>query len=278
MSIAQPTSQSMTRRSGSLYYGLLIILAWAILAFGASYIAPYDPRATNDILALQPPSTLHWFGADNLGRDVLSRVMYAGRLNFAMAVLAVFPPFVIGSMIGLVAGYVGGISDYLPMRLLDVTGSFPYFVLILAVVSVIGPGLSGFFISVAVVGWVNYARLIRNQTRSLRRGDFITAARCLGFSGPRILLLHILPNAVLPAAVFAVSDMALTLVLSVSLNYLGLGVQPPDAEWGRMIAEGQPFLSTGWWICFFPGVAIILLALGFRLLADGLSERLGIEV
>jgi peptide/nickel transport system permease protein len=271
-------AQTIARPSGALYGGVFIILAWAILAFGASYIAPYDPAATNNILALQAPGTLHWFGADNLGRDVLSRIMYAGRLNFAMSALAVFPPFVIGSVIGLVAGYFGGISDYLPMRLLDVTGSFPYFILILAVISVAGPGLPGFFIAIAVVGWVNYARLIRNETRNLRQGDFITAARCLGFSCPRILLLHILPNAVLPAAVLAVSDIALTLVLSVSLNYLGLGVQPPDAEWGRMIAEGQPFLSQAWWICLFPGLAIVTLALGFRLLADGLSERLGIEV
>ena len=255
----------MTPRSGALHYGLLIIAAWLILAFGASFVAPHDPMARNDILALQAPSGLHWFGTDNLGRDVLSRVIYAARIDIAMAVLAIFPPFVIGSALGLVAGYFGGISDYLPMRLLDVTGSFPYFILILAV------------ISVAAVGWVNYARLIRNHTRTLKRGEFVTAARCLGFSRPRILLLHILPNAVLPAAVFAVSDFALTLVLGVSLNYLGLGVQPPAAEWGLMIAEGQPFLAQAWWICFFPGAAIVLLALGFRLLADGLAERLGIE-
>jgi peptide/nickel transport system permease protein len=273
MSIAQ----SMTPRSGALHYGLLIIAAWLILAFGASFIAPHDPMARNDILALQAPSGLHWFGADNLGRDVLSRVIYAARIDIAMAVLAIFPPFVIGSALGLVAGYFGGISEYLPMRLLNVAGSFPYFILILAVISVIGPGLSGFFISVATVGWVNYARLIRNHTQTLKQGEFVTAARCLGFSRPRILLLHILPNAVLPAAVFAVSDFALTLVLGVSLNYLGLGVQPPAAEWGLMIAEGQPFLAQAWWTCFFPGAAIVLLALGFRLLADGLAERLGIE-
>ena len=273
MSIAQP----MILRTGALYHGLLIIAAWLVLAFGVNFIAPYDPLAANDILALQPPNALHWFGADNLGRDVLSRVMYGARLDITMAVLAVFPPLVIGIAIGLIAGYFGGISDYLPMRLLDVTGSFPYFILILAIISVIGPGLPGFFISVAVVGWVNYARLIRTQTRMLKRSGFITAARCLGFSRPRILLLHILPNAVLPAAVFAISDIALILVLGVSLNYLGLGVQPPAAEWGRMISEGQPFLAQAWWICFFPGVAIVLLALGFRLLADGLAERLGIE-
>jgi peptide/nickel transport system permease protein len=129
---------------------------------------------------------------------------------------------------------------------------------------------------VAVVGWVGYARLLRNQTRTLKRGEFVTAARCLGFSQPRILLLHILPNAVLPAAILAISDMALMLVLGVSLNYLGLGVQPPATEWGRMISEGQPFLAQAWWVCFFPGAAIVLLALGFRLLADGLEERLGV--
>ena len=268
----------MTQRSGALHYGLAILIAWLILAFGASFIAPYDPMATNDILALQAPSSLHWFGVDNLGRDVLSRVIYAARIDITIAVLAVFPPFVIGTVIGLLAGYLGGISDYLPMRLLDVTGSFPYFILILAVISVIGPGLPGFFIAIAAVGWVNYARLIRNQTRALKHVEFIIAARCLDFSRPRILLLHILPNAVLPAAIFAVSDFALTLMLGASLNYLGLGVQPPAAEWGRMIAEGQPFLAQAWWLCFFPGVAIALLALGFRLLADGLAERLQVEL
>jgi len=273
MSLAQP----MTQRSGALYYGLLIIGAWLALSFGAGFIAPYDPKATSDILALKSPDTLHWFGADNLGRDVLSRVMYAARLDITMAVLAIFPPFAIGSGIGLIAGYFGGVSDYLPMRLLDVTGSFPYFILILVVISVIGPGLPGFFISVAVVGWVGYARLIRNQTRMLKRSEFVTAARCLGFSRLRILLLHILPNAVLPATILAISDIALTLVLGVSLNYLGLGVQSPEIEWGRMISEGQPFLAQAWWICFFPGAAVVLLALGFRLLADGLSERLRIE-
>ncbi len=273
MSIAQP----MMRRTATLYCGLLIFAAWLILAFGATFIAPYDPTAPNDTLVLQPPTALHWFGADNLGRDVLSRVMYAGRLDIAMAVLAVFPPFVIGCAVGLFAGFFGGVCGYLPMRLLEATESFPQFILILAIASIIGPGLPGFFIAVALVGWVNHARLIRAQVQLLKHRGFVTAVHRLGFSRPRILLLHILPNAVLPAAAFALSDIALILVLAVSLNYLGLGVQPPATEWGRMISEGQPFLAQAWWICFFPGLAIVVLALGFRLLADGLAEQLGVE-
>lgn len=274
MSIALP----MSRRNGTLYYGLVIVIGWVILALGASAIAPYDPSATNDILAMQPPSLLHWLGCDNQGRDILSRLLFGARIDLTMAALAIFPPFVIGCVIGLFGGYFGGVSDHLPIRLLDVTGSFPYFILILAVISVIGPGQPGFYISVAAVGWVSYARILRNQTRSLRQGEFVTSARCLGFSGPRILLLHILPNALLPAAVQAISDVALTLMLAVSLNYLGLGVQPPAIEWGRMISEGQAYLAQDPWICLFPGVAIMLLALGFRLLADGLAERLEVEV
>ncbi|HEY2891974.1 MAG TPA: ABC transporter permease [Dongiaceae bacterium] len=262
------------RRSATLYHGVLIVLVWVILALGASAIAPYDPTVGNDLLAMQGPSALHWFGCDNQGRDILSRLLYGARTDITMAALAIFPPFVIGCGIGLVAGYFGGVSDYLPIRLLDVTGSFPYFILILAVISVVGPGQPGFYISVAAVGWVGYARILRNQTRSLRQGEFVTAARCLGFSGPRILLLHILPNALLPAAIQAISDIALTLMLAVALNYLGLGVQAPAIEWGRMISEGQAYLAPDPWICFFPGAAIMLLALGFRLAADGLAERL----
>ena len=273
MSLALP----IRRRSATLFYGALIVLVWVILALGASAIAPYDPTIGNNLLSMQGPSALHWFGCDNQGRDILSRLLYGARIDITMAALAIFPPFVIGCAIGLVAGYFGGVSDYLPIRLMDVTGSFPYFILILAVISVIGPGQPGFYISVAVVGWVSYARILRNQTRSLRQGEFVTAARCLGFSGPRILLLHILPNALLPAAIQAISDIALTLMLAVALNYLGLGVQAPAIEWGRMISEGQAYLAPDPWICFFPGAAIMLLALGFRLAADGLAERLGGE-
>jgi peptide/nickel transport system permease protein len=263
------------RQAGALNYGILIIVLGVTFALAASFVAPFDPSVQDPVLAFQPPNALRWFGADNLGRDVLSRVLYATRLNLALGVLAVFPPFVIGCAIGLVAGYFGGILDRVPMSLLDVNVSFPFLVLILAILSVFGPGLPGFFIAVALVGWVNYARLTRFQTRMLKTRDFITAARALGFGHGRILVLHILPNAVLPTAVLATSDMALFLVLGATFGYLGLGASPSTPELGAMIAAGQPFLAKAWWICLFPGLAIVMLALGFRLLADGMVERLG---
>jgi peptide/nickel transport system permease protein len=163
------------------------------------------------------------------------------------------------------------------MRVLDVTISFPFFVLVIAIVSVLGPGLTSFFIAVSLVGWVSYARLIRSQVLALKHMDFIQAARALGYGPMRIMLGHLLPNAIAPAIVFAMSDVVLVILLGSSLSYLGLGAQPPAAEWGVMIAEGQTFLASAWWISFFPGLAIVFIALGFSLLGDGLAEWLGLQ-
>jgi peptide/nickel transport system permease protein len=194
-----------------------------------------------------------------------------------MGMGGVIAPLVIGCTIGLLAGYFGGIVDTLLMRLLDITISFPFFVLIIAIISILGPGLVSFFIALALVGWVSYARLVRARTLSLRHSDFVAAGQILGFSSGRIMFRHIMPNAALPVLVFAMSDIVLTILLGSSLSYLGLGVQPPQAEWGVMIAEGQNFISTAWWITLFPGLAIVLLALGFSLLADGLALRYGVR-
>jgi peptide/nickel transport system permease protein len=150
-------------------------------------------------------------------------------------------------------------------------------VLVIAIISVLGPGLKSFFISVALVGWVSYARLIRAQTLVLKESDFVLAARCLGYSRARIMFRHILPNAIVPAVVFSMSDVVVVILLGSALSYLGLGVQPPAAEWGVMIAEGQVFMATAWWISIFPGLAIVLLAFGFSLVADGLAEHLGVR-
>jgi peptide/nickel transport system permease protein len=206
---------------------------------------------------------------------VLSRIIWGTRLDLAMGLLALVTPFVTGCLIGLVSGYFGGIVDILLMRLLDVTMSFPFFVLVIAIISVLGPGLASFFIAVALVAWVSYARLVRSRVLVLKHADFVLAARSLGYGHLRVMLRHILPNAILPAMVFVMSDVVITILLGSSLSYLGLGVQPPTPEWGVMIAEGQNFLATAWWICFFPGLAIVFVALGFSLLADGLAERFG---
>lgn len=265
------------RAPSALVAGAAISLGWLFLAAAAPLISPYDPIAQDLSQTLQGPSLVHWLGTDNFGRDVLTRILWGARLDLAMGLLGVIVPFIVGSMIGLVAGYFGGLVDTLLMRILDVTISFPFFVLVIAIISVLQPGLLSFFIAVALVGWVSYARLIRSQTLVLKHSDFVLAARSLGYGRLRIMARHILPNAVLPAIVFSMSDVVLTILLGSSLSYLGLGVQPPTAEWGVMIAEGQTFLASAWWISFFPGLAIVILALGFSLMADGLAETLGVR-
>lgn len=270
----------ISRRIGgnaALAGGAAICLVWLLLALFPQIFAPYDPVAQDLAATLQPPSPAHPLGTDNFGRDVLSRIIWGVRLDLVMGVFGVAAPFVIGCVIGLFAGYFGGIVDTLLMRVLDVTISFPFFVLMIAIISVLGPGLMSFFIAISLVGWVSYARLIRSQALVLKHADFITAARALGYGRLRIMFRHVLPNAVVPAIVFAMSDIVLVVLLGSSLSYLGLGVQPPAAEWGVMIAEGQNFLATAWWICFFPGLSIVLLALGFSLLGDGLAERFGVR-
>jgi len=257
--------------------GFAIILAWVVAALAAPWVAPFDPIAQDLSATLQPPSGSHWLGTDNFGRDVLSRIIWGARIDLQMGVFGVLFPFLIGTTIGALSGYAGGLIDTLLMRLLDVTMSFPFFVLIIAIVATLGPGLISFFIALALVGWVSYARLIRAQFLVMKEADFVLAARCLGYGHARIVFRHILPNAIMPAIVFSMSDAVIDILLGSSLSYLGLGIQPPTAEWGVMIAEGQTFIASAWWISFFPGLAIVCLAIGFSMLADGFAEHFGIS-
>ena len=257
--------------------GGAVCLFWLGLALLAPWVAPYDPIAQNLNATLLPPGGTHLLGTDNFGRDILSRIIWGTRIDLQMGVFGVFFPFLIGTTIGAASGYFGGLIDMLLMRLLDVTMSFPFFVLIIAIVATLGPGLISFYIALALVGWVSYARLIRAQFLVIRHADFVLAAQSLGYSHGRIVFRHILPNAIMPAVVFSMSDAVIDILLGSSLSYLGLGIQPPTAEWGLMIAEGQSFIATAWWIAFFPGLAIVLLATGFSLLADGFAERFGIR-
>ena len=172
---------------------------------------------------------------------------------------------------------MGGVVDMLLMRLLDITIAFPFFVLIIAIVATLGPGLGSFYVALALVGWVSYARLIRAQFLVLKNADFVVAARGLGYSNVRIVFRHILPNAIMPAVVFSMSDAVIDILLGASLSYLGLGIQPPTAEWGLMIADGQNFIASAWWISLFPGLAIVTLAIGFSFLADGFAEYFGLR-
>jgi peptide/nickel transport system permease protein len=261
----------------TLVIGGAITLAWIILAILAPVLTSFDPIKVDVMQALKPPGAEHWFGTDAIGRDVLARTLFAARYDLAMAFFGVVGPIILGTIIGLVAGYLGGRIDAVLMRILEVTVSFPYFVLVIAIVAVLGPGLKSYFISLTLVNWVSYARLVRSQALVLRGADFVLAARGMGFGHSRIMLFHILPNAIVPSIVFVMTDAVLAIVLGSSLGFLGLGVQPPTPEWGAMIADGQTYLTTAWWIAIFPGIAICLLALGLSLTADGLARLLNTE-
>ena len=191
--------------------------------------------------------------------------------------MGVIWPFLLGTLLGSLAGYFGGAIDLLVMRLVDITLAFPFLVLMIAIIAVLGPGLTSFYIAMALVGWVSYARLVRSQILVLKSSEFILAARNLGYGPARIIFRHMLPNALVPSIVFSMSDVVIVILNGAAISYLGLGVQPPTAEWGVMIAEGQNFMTTAWWITAFPGFALVLLALGFSLVADGLGEKLGVR-
>ncbi len=265
------------RANLNLRLGAAIVLGWALVAIFAPWLAPYDPIAHNLPEKLQAPNLLHPLGTDNFGRDILSRVIHGARIDLQMGILGVLFPFIIGTTIGSIAGYAGGGVDTLLMRIVDVVLAFPFLVLMLAIIAILQPGLTSFYIALALVGWVSYARLVRAQVLVLKTSDFVMAARSLGFGRARILFRHILPNCIAGSIVFSMSDVVLVVLSGSSISYLGLGVQPPTAEWGVMIAEGQNFITTAWWITTFPGLAIVLMAFGFSLLADGLAERFGLK-
>lgn len=260
-----------------LLLGGIIIGCIAMLAILAPVVAPFDPIAQDIAVKLQPPSLDHPFGTDNFGRDVLSRIIWGARIDLQMGLIGVFFPFLIGTTVGAIAGYAGRAVDAVAMRVVDIVLAFPFLVLMLAIIAILKPGLSSFYIAMALVGWVSYARLIRAQVLVAKSADYVTAAKSLGYSHPRILFRHILPNVLTNSIVFSMSDVVLVVLNGAAISYLGLGVQPPTAEWGIMIAEGQNFITTAWWITAFPGFAIVVMALGFSLLADGLGEKLGVR-
>ncbi|MCB1446781.1 MAG: ABC transporter permease [Rhizobiaceae bacterium] len=245
---------------------------WVLIALLAPWIAPYDPNTVDIVKALQGPSTAHWFGTDQVGRDVFSRVLHGARIDLLMCLAGVLPPLVIGTTVGLVSGYYGGFVDTVLMRLYDLTAAFPFFVLVLAIVGVLGPGLINFFIALAFVAWITYARLVRAEVMAVRGSEYVQAAKCLGFSDRVTLFRHVLPNAFGPVIAYAVSDAVLVMLAGASFGFLGMGAQPPLAEWGVMISDGTRFLRQAWWICTFPGLAAISLGLSLIFLGDALTH------
>ena len=257
--------------------GTALILSWLVAALGAGIIAPYDPNALDLVALLAPPGEAHWFGTDHLGRDVLSRVIHGAQIDIWMGFAGVLAPLVIGVTVGLIAGYFGGLTDTILMRIVDVTVAFPFFILVIAIVGVLGPGLVNYIIALALVAWVAYARLVRSEVLVVKRLEYVQAARTLGYSNPVIILRHVLPNVLGSITIYAWTDAVMVILAGASLGFLGLGAQPPTAEWGVMIADGQPYVLQAWWICVFPGLAMVTLSLGFIMVSDGLARRLRVS-
>jgi peptide/nickel transport system permease protein len=257
--------------------GIAIIAAVVVCAVAPQFVAPYDPLAFDYTALLQPPSAAHPFGTDQFGRDLLSRTIAAAQVDLQIAIFATIGPVLIGSLIGLLVGYFGGLADALFGRLVDLVVTFPFLVLVIAIVAVLGPGLINMYLAITVVGWVFYARLMRAEVLVQRQHDYVAAARVLGYGTARILFRHILPNAVRPILVYWVSDMALAILLGSSLGYLGLGAQPPAAEWGVLVADGKNLFTQAPWVSFFPGLAVVVCGLGFSLTGDGLADLLDVK-
>lgn len=254
--------------------GGAILLISLFLGLFPQLVAPYDPTVFDYNALLAPPSGAHWFGTDSFGRDVFTRVIYAYGLDLQIAVFATIPGFIIGVVVGALVGYSGPLVQAVFGRIVDAVITFPFLVLVIAIVAVLGPGLLNMYIAVGVVGWVFYARLVAAEIRVQKRLDYADAGRVMGYRPWRIIFRHLLPNSITPAIVYLMTDMALAILLGSSLGYLGLGAQPPASEWGVQIADGKNFMSTAWWIGVFPGIAIVVTGLGFSLLGDGLAELL----
>lgn len=268
------SSEMLWRKNPSLFWGGVIVLLVVLVALFSRQLAPYDPIAQNWDNTLQAPSLQHPCGTDNFGRDVCSRIISATPLDLSVGVIAVLLPLIIGTIIGTVSGYYGGLIDTLFMRLVDIVIAFPFMVLIITIVAVLGPGLKNVVIAIAAASWIIYARIVRSEILVARHLEYVMAAKALGFSDLRIMVRHILPNVVTPVIVFGAIDVILDILVASSLGFLGLGAQPPTPEWGALIAEGRGFIATAWWISTFPGIGIVVVGIGFALLADGLADLL----
>jgi peptide/nickel transport system permease protein len=264
-------------RTPSFVAGGAIVLALVTAAVIAPLIARYDPNAQDLFHANAHPTAAHWLGTDQLGRDVYARILYAGRVDLLIAFLAVFCPFLIGTALGCLAGYYGRFVDTVVMRLVDIVVAFPFLVLVLALVFVLGQGGRSIVIAITAVGWVSYARIARGEILVQKRLEYVLAARAAGLSDRRIIIRHLVPNVITQAIVFSMSDIVFSMLAIVTLSYLGIGIPPPTADWGSMIADGESQITTQWQLATFPGIAIVISGLGLSLLGDGLADLLAPE-
>ncbi|MFO7290371.1 MAG: ABC transporter permease [Bacillota bacterium] len=260
-------------RHRSAVIGGAIVLFFLLVALLADFIAPYDYAERSEDL-LQPPSAEHWFGTDEMGRDIFSRVLYGSRISLRVGFFAIAGSIVIGSFLGLIAGFYGGWRDVVISRLFDILLAFPSILLAIAIVAMLGPGLNNALLAIAIINIPTFGRLMRSQVLSVKQEDFVLAARAMGMTNRRILFRHILPNSWTPIMVQGTLGFATAVIEAAALGFLGLGAQPPQPEWGTMLADARGFIQLAPWTMVFPGLAIMLTVLGFNLLGDGLRDVL----
>ena len=259
----------------NLKIGIIIFFIILLIGLFAPFLTQYDPLYQDYNSLLLPPSFDHWFGTDNYGRDIFTRVIYATRLDLQIGFYTTYVPLIYGVMIGAYSGYFGGSIDTIMMRLTDTAMAFPFLILIIFILSILGPGIQNIYIAVFLVAWTMYARLIRAEMLVEKNKDYIVAAQVLGFGTNRIIFKHAMPNIITSCIIFSMFDFVLNILLVSGLSFLGLGVQPPIPEWGAMVAEGRDFILTAWWISTLPGFFILLTGFALCLIGDGLSERFG---
>jgi len=254
--------------------GFIIIISVFILAMFAPFIAPYDPNEINVKAILLGPSIEYWMGTDGLGRDVLSRMLYGGRISLLVGLVAVGISTLIGIILGALAGYYRGWVDTVIMRLVDIMLSIPSFFLILAVIAFLTPSIINIMIVIGLTSWMGVTRLIRAEFLSLSEREFVLASRTLGAKDARLIFTHLLPNSLTPIIVSAVLGVAGAVLMESGLSFLGLGVQAPQASWGNILTDGKEYIQFAWWLSLFPGLAILITVLGYNLLGEGLRDAL----
>jgi peptide/nickel transport system permease protein len=262
------------RRNKLALVGMALIIALYATSFGAPLLTPYDPIKMDPRNRLSPPSIEHVLGTDSFGRDMLTRILYGGRVSLLVGVAAVAILTTIGVFLGAIAGYYGGTVDSIIMRFVDVMLSIPDFFLLLTVVALFGPSLRNTMLVIGLTSWMGTARLVRAQFLAERNQDYVTSARSIGVSHTRIILRHVLPNSVAVIIVYATLWIAWSVILEASLSYLGLGAQPPTPSWGNMLREGRRYMRDAWWVTAFPGLFIFITAMSFNLMGDGLRDAL----
>ncbi len=261
------------QRNPLVLLGLAIFALWLVISVGAPWITPYDPLKQDIVARLQPPSAAHWFGTDQLGRDVFSRVLYGGRLSLPAGILVIMIAGIIGTAIGAMAGFIGGWFDEGAMRLTEIFMAFPTIILAMAIAAALGPSLVNAVVAMVVVWWPNYARVVRSLVIGVKTQEYVEAARAIGTPRRRVLGRTILPNCLAPAVVLATIDLGNAILVFAGLSFLGLGPDPTTPEWGRMVSDGIQYFDQ-WWIAAFAGLAIFTVVMAFNFIGDGIRDAL----